>query len=69
MPVQTLKQAIEHGVEGPDPQGTNAVMYYTRMYRNGSEYNLEVLYDKATNTILHFEYARKAMGPLSALTK
>ncbi|WP_156187507.1 hypothetical protein [Peribacillus loiseleuriae] len=33
------------------------------------KYNLEVLYDKTTNTIYHFEYARKAMGPLPAIPK
>ncbi|ACJ32545.1 Cell wall-associated Rhs family protein precursor [Anoxybacillus flavithermus WK1] len=68
VPVQILQQAIK-GKGYKDPRGSNARMYYTIMYRNGKKYNLEVLYDKKTNTILHFEYARKAMGPLKAIPK
>ena len=56
VPVQILIQAIQHGVSGPDPQGTNAVMYTIEMARNGKMYSLEVLYDSSTNTILHFLY-------------
>ncbi|WP_297990528.1 DNRLRE domain-containing protein [uncultured Anoxybacillus sp.] len=68
VPIQILQQAIK-GKGYKDPRGSNARMYYTIMYRNGKKYNLEVLYDKKTNTILHFEYARKAMGPLKAIPK
>ena len=64
VPVQTLKQAIIKGVSRPDPQGSKALMYYTTMYKNGKKYNLEVLYDSATNTILHFKYDTRALGPL-----
>ncbi|APM40669.1 hypothetical protein [Clostridium kluyveri] len=40
------------------------------IYRSGSSmYNLEVLYHEQTNTIYHFEYARKAMGPLIEILK
>jgi len=56
VPVQTLLEAITHGVGRPDPQGTKAIMYTIEMYRNGTLYELEVLYDKTTNTILHFVY-------------
>ncbi len=56
VPVQTLIQAIKSGVARPDPQGTKAIMYTIEMFKNGKAYNLEVLYDKATNTILHFLY-------------
>lgn len=47
----------------PDPRGSNAMMYYTTMY------NLEVLYDEISNTVYHFEYARKVMGNLPAIPK
>ncbi|MCA1057600.1 hypothetical protein LCL96_01550 [Rossellomorea aquimaris] len=53
----------------PDPRGSDAMMHYSTIYRNGKKYNLEVLYDERTNTIFHFEYARKAMGPLPAIPK
>ena len=42
-------------------RGSNATMYYTTMYKNGKMYNLEVLYDEISNTVYHFEYARKVM--------
>jgi hypothetical protein len=56
VPVQTLIQAIKHGMANPDPQGTKAIMYTIEMYKNSKAYILEVLYDKVTNTILHFLY-------------
>ncbi|EAR66173.1 hypothetical protein B14911_10577 [Bacillus sp. NRRL B-14911] len=68
VPVQTLKLAIK-GKGYKDPRGSRATMYYTTMYKNGRKYNLEVLYDRKTNTIWHFEYARKAMGPLETIPK
>ena len=67
VPVQTLQDAIRYGEAMPDPRGSNATMYYTTMYKNGKMYNLEVLYDATTNTVYHFEYARKAMGNLPAI--
>ena len=67
VPVQTLQDAIKGGEALPDPRGSSATMYYTTMYKNGKMYNLEVLYDKTTNTVFHFEYARKAMGNLPAI--
>lgn len=68
VPVHLLKQAIKNkGYK--DPRGSKAKMHYAVIYINKKKYNLEVLYDKKTNTVLHFEYARKAMGPLKALKK
>lgn len=52
-----------------DPQGTKAIMYYTVMYKNNQAYNLEVLYDKASNTVLHFIYTRDPLGNLPAIPK
>jgi len=69
VPVQTLKDAIANSKAYPDPQGTSSKMYYSTMYKNGKLYNLEVLYDKATNTIKHFKYSREAMGPLTEISK
>ena len=69
VPVQTLQDAIRYGEAMPDPRGSSATMYYTTMYKNGKMYNLEVLYDEITNTVYHFEYARKAMGNLPAISK
>lgn len=69
VPVQTLTSAIKYGAKAADPRGSNAQMFYTIMYKNGKAYNLEVLYEKATNTIFHFEYTRKAIGPLEAIPK
>lgn len=64
VPLQILEKAIKHGVSRPDPQGSRATMYYITMYKNGKKYNLEVLFDNATNTIFHFKYSPKALGPL-----
>ena len=68
VPVSLLKQAIR-GKAYKDPKGSSAKMYYERIYINNTPYNLEVLYDSKTKTIYHFEYARKAMGPLKKLKK
>ena len=64
VPIQTLQDAIRYGEALPDSRGSSATMYYTIMYKNGKKYNLEVLYDKDTNMVYHFEYARKKMGNL-----
>ena len=56
VPVHTLIDAIRYGVPTPDPQGTAAMMYTIDMTKNGVAYKLEVLYDKATNTVWHFMY-------------
>ena len=69
VPIQTLQDAIRYGEAMPDPRGSNATMYYITMYKNEKMYNLEVLYDEISNTVYHFEYARKAMGNLPAIPK
>ena len=51
-----VKEAIKKGVARPDPQKRRAIMYTIQMVKNGKIYILEVLYDKATNTILHLLY-------------
>ena len=58
VPIQTLQDAIRHSEALPDPRSSSATMY-----------NLEVLYDNVTNTVYHFEYARKAMGNLQVISK
>lgn len=67
VPVQILKEAIKGGTPMPDPRGSRATMYYSEIYINGKKYNFEVLYDNATNTIYHFKYDRRPLGPLSAI--
>ena len=56
VPIQILKEAINHGKAVQDPQGTDAIMYYIDMYKNNIKYTLEVLYDSASNTVMHFLY-------------
>ena len=69
VPAQTLKEAIKGGTPMPDPRGSSATMYYSEIYINGKKYNFEVLYDKATNTIYHYKYDRRPLGPLPAVPK
>ncbi|MBV4360612.1 DUF6443 domain-containing protein [Pinibacter aurantiacus] len=69
VPVQILEQAIS-GSEGlVDPKGSQALMHYIEMSKNGKLYNLEVLYDEPTNTIWHFKYTQDPIGPLKAIPK
>jgi RHS repeat-associated protein len=56
VPVQTLMDAIKSVSGVADPQGSSAMMHYATMVKNGVTYTLEVLYDKASNTIYHFMY-------------
>ena len=56
VPIQILEQAIKSSKGIPDPRGSRALMYTVEMWKNGKVYKLEVLYDKATNTIWHFKY-------------
>ena len=68
LPIQVLKDAIETGYSVLDPQNSsNAKMYYKTICVNNKPYNLEVLYDKATNTILHFLYTSEVIGNLPAI--
>nr|WP_283245832.1 RHS repeat-associated core domain-containing protein [Ligaoa zhengdingensis] len=56
VPVQSLIDTIKIGASMPDPQGSQALMYYAELSINSKLYNLEVLYDKFSNTIWHFKY-------------
>jgi RHS repeat-associated protein len=67
VPVQTLQDAIRSTKGLADPKGSEALMHYTEMFKNGKQYNLEVLYGKATNTVYHFKYTQEAIGPLKAI--
>ena len=67
VPVQILQEAIEKGTAMPDPRGSDAVMYYIVIHKNGKKYNLEVLYDSKTNTIYHFMYTKEPIGGLPPL--
>lgn len=53
-----------------DPKGaSNAIMYYSQIWKNNMLYNAEVLYDTSSNTIMHFRYSRDPMGPLKQIPK
>ncbi|BDR59266.1 transposase [Xylocopilactobacillus apicola] len=69
VPIQLLEETIEIGNQMPDPRGSSAAMFYSKIEINGSKYNLEVLYDKNKNLIYHFKYSRRPMGPLPEITK
>ena len=58
VPIQILREAIEGAPGLADPKGSRALMHTIEMFRNGKAYNLEVLYDKISNSIWHFEYFR-----------
>ena len=67
--IQMMIDTIKTGICTPDPQGIkNLMMYYKRVIINGKDYNLEVLYDISTNTVNHFKYTEKAIGPLAAIS-
>ena len=57
VPVQILDDAIKTTKGVADPLGSRALMHTTEMVKNGKTYNLEVLYDKATNSVWHFKYS------------
>jgi len=57
VPIQILDQAIKGSNGVVDPKGSRALMHTTEMWKNGKAYNLEILYDKPTNTIWHFKYS------------
>ncbi len=68
-------RALEGVIKSPmavvkDPKGaSNAMMHYSQIWKNGKLYNVEVLYDKTTNTISHFQYTQKPIGPLKKVSK
>ncbi|WP_347066847.1 FG-GAP-like repeat-containing protein [Flavobacterium sp. WV_118_3] len=59
VPIQILERAIRGSKGVADPRGSRALMHTTEMWKNGKIYNLEVLYDKTTNSIWHFKYCPK----------
>ena len=69
IPIHILDDVINSPMRiTKDPQGaSNAMMYYSRLWRNGKLYNVEVLYEKASNRILHFQYSPEPVGPLKKL--
>lgn len=68
IPVQTIDDIIKAPLSvAKDPQGTNAIMHYAQMWKNEKLYNVEVLYDRSTNTIMHFKYTQKPLGSLPAI--
>ena len=69
VPIQTIMNTIDYGISTSDPKGTSAHMYYSTMWKNEQLYNLEVLYNKATDTIWHVMYSRNALGPLPAIRR
>lgn len=67
VPVQIMDEVISNTKAFPDPRGSRASMYYSPMMKNGKMYNFEILYDKSTNSIWHFKYDQRALGPLPAI--
>jgi len=64
VPLQLLDDVIKTTKGLPDPEGSKALMHYSPMWKNGTQYNLEILYHQPTNAIWHFKYTQKALGPL-----
>ena len=56
VPQETIKTVIRDGVAAPDPQKTDAIMYYLTVWRNGKPYTMEVLYHHPSNTVWHVMY-------------
>jgi hypothetical protein len=69
VPQEIIKDVIRVGAPVADPQGSRAVMYFARLWKNGRQYNIEVLYDHHTNTVWHVMYTREAIGPLTTIFK
>ncbi len=64
VPLQLMDDVLKTTKGLPDPGGSRALMHYSPMWKNGTQYNLEILYDQTTNSIWHFKYTQKALGPL-----
>ncbi|MEI8125256.1 MAG: RHS repeat-associated core domain-containing protein [Parachlamydiaceae bacterium] len=71
IPIHILNKIIKSPMAVvKDPQATsNAMMHYSQVWKNGKLYNAEVLYDKTTNMISHFQYTQKPIGPLKYVRK
>jgi len=64
-----MEEVIKTAKPYPDPQGTKTIMFCSEIFKNSTMYNLEILNHKVSNTILHFQYGRDAMGPLTKIKK
>ena len=72
IPMQIIQDIVRNPIAiTKDPRRAldGSLMYYSRIYRNGKLYNVEVLYDKNLNKISHFKYDRRPMGPLEKIKK
>jgi hypothetical protein len=71
VPMQILNNIIKFPTAVvKDPKGaSNAIMYYSQIWKNKKLYNAEVLYDTSSNTIMHFRYSKDPMGPLKQIPK
>ena len=69
IPIQILDDIVKApaAVTNDPREFSNAVMHYSQMWKNEKLYNVEVLYDKTSNTILHFKYSPDPMGPLKEI--
>lgn len=57
VPTHILHLAIKYGKRVADPQGVKgAFLYTTKIFRNGTEYTLDVVVRESDWTILHFLY-------------
>ena len=70
VPIQIFDQVIKHPkAVFPDSRRlSGADMYYSHIWKNGKLFNIEVLYNKQSNTILHFKYTPKSLGPLDKIS-
>ena len=57
VPVQVLEQAINGSKGAADPRGSRALMHTVELWKNNTLYKLDVLYDKVSNAIWHFQYS------------
>ncbi len=69
VPVQILQDVVRTTQGIPDPRGSDALMHYTTIFKNGGMYNFEILNHHATNKIYHFLYSREEMGHLPRIVK
>ncbi len=57
VPIKSIIDCIKYGKPKLDTQGTGAIMYtIDNFWRGGKRYYLEVLFDWAKMTVLHFKY-------------
>ena len=71
IPSQILKEIIQHPITVvTDPRGSsNSMMHYSQIWKNKKLYNVEVLYERTSNKIMHFQYTQESTGPLKKILK